>query len=197
MTFSVYTVGLLGASDVQDRNCREWPQRMANYLQIGKTQRVRTIAMGREGASSTTWISEGRTAQLGNMKCDVVLLSFFADAATTLSTPLANSLANAYAIIDDIRAKRSTTKIYLMKMWHMPDAQEASTFPNIAAYYSQYSTIAANRSDVGIIDTYTPWGDPALNPSEFDVSDQIHPLLPGHLRVTIPTISAALAPLIT
>ncbi len=197
MTLGLFTIGLLGASDVDDRNCREWPQRTANFLQIGKQSRVRTMAFGREGAGSTTWMAEGQTASLANMRCDVCLLSFFADAAVSFGISTATSLANAYTIIDDIRAKRSTTRIELMKMWHMPDAQEAITFPDLSDYYDQYATIAANRSNVGIIDTYTAWGDPASNPSEFDVGDQIHPLLAGHVRVTIPIVSAALAPLIT
>jgi hypothetical protein len=197
LTLQLFTIGLLGASDVQDRNHREWPQRMAGFLQIGKQSRIRTMAFGREGVGSTTWISEGRTAHLANMRCDVCLLSFFADAGSGIGVSLATSLANAYTIIDDIRAKRSTTRIELLKMWHMPDAQEATTFPDLSDYYDQYTTIAANRSNVGIIDTYTAWGDPASNPSEFDAGDQIHPLLPGHLRVTIPTVSTALASLIT
>jgi hypothetical protein len=197
MSQNVFVIAALGASDWNDRNTRDHPNLLGRSLQIGKTSRVRMGTFGREGVGSPTWISEGRTAAIAGAMPDVALLSFFADASSALGISTSTSLTNILAIIDAIRAKRSSTAIFLMKMWHMPNAQEAATFPNLANYYANYPTVVGSRSNVAIIDTYTAWGDPALNPSEFDPSDQIHPLLPGHLRVTIPVVSAALAPLIT
>jgi hypothetical protein len=101
------------------------------------------------------------------------------------------------SIIDAIRAVRSNVPIKLVRNWRMPAATEASTFAQLAAVYAKYTDVVANRTDVGIIDIYAAWGDPALRPEEFAAGDQIHPLLNGHLRVSIPVYTAALAPYFT
>lgn len=198
MVSTVFHVGFLGASDVQDRNCRDWPHRLVNALQAGKTQRVRHSAYGYEGQGSAAWISANYHLKMAQAKLDVAVLSFFADGSTSLAP---DGVVAAYArwltIIDLIRTHRPSAPIYLLRNWRMPAATEAASFTQLAAVYAKYTDVVANRTGVNIIDCYAAWGDPALNPSEFDAGDQIHPLLAGHLRVTIPTVSAALAPLIT
>lgn len=186
-----FTFGLLGASDVQNRNCREWPLLLAQALQVGKTRRVERAAFGKD--NSVANIADGSAQRLADMRADAVLLSFYKDANGTVS-PSA-SLTNMYAVVDCIRAKRSDTAVFLLKTWRLPAAAEASTFPSLSSYWANYATVQANRSNVSIIDAYTAWGDPALYPSEFG-SDQLHPLLPGLQRVTIPTCLASLAPLV-
>lgn len=196
MAQSVFVAGMLGASDINDRNTRNWPNLLARELQIGKTSRVRTITFGQEGVGSPTWITNKNHLSLANTMPDVAVLSFFADASSALGISTATSLANIYTVVDAIRAKRNCP-IILIKMWRMPAASEAASFPNLANYYANYATVAANRTGISIVDCYTAWGDPALNPSEFDAGDQIHPLLAGHQRVTIPVVKTALASLIT
>ncbi len=196
MAGTVFAIGMFGASDINDRNNRNWPNLLTRVLQIGKTSRVRADTFGFEGQGSTQWLADNRHLYLADTMPDVALLSFFADGAPGFGISTSQSLTNIYTTIDALRAKRNMP-IYLLKMWRMPTAQETISFPNLAAMYGNYPTVVANRSNVGIIDCYTAWGDPALHPEEFDVGDQVHPLLNGHLRVTIPTISAAIAGLIS
>jgi hypothetical protein len=196
MTQPVYTIGLLGSSDVQSYSCRDWPLRMCKNLQTGRTSFIKRIGFGTALGSSLD-ISSGAVAKLAAMRCDAVLLSFYKDAAPSLSISAAQSLTNMYTVIDAVRAARSDTAIFLLKTWRLEAATEASTFPTLASYWASYATAAANRSNVGIVDAYTAWGDPALHPEEFDAADPLHPLLNGVQRVTLPQAQAALGPLIT
>lgn len=192
---SVFNIGLLGASDVNDRNNRNWPNILAQTLQTGKTQRVRACTFGYEGQCSVDWIAANRHNRLADTMPDVACLSFFADGNPAFSVSTAASLANIYTIVDTLRAKRNMP-IYLLKMWRLHAAEESASFPNLSYYYANYATVAANRSGVSTIDCYTAWGNPDLHPEDWG-SDLLHPLLSGHLRVTIPTVSAALSGLIT
>ncbi|KRA42084.1 SGNH/GDSL hydrolase family protein [Devosia sp. Root635] len=196
MTQTVYTVGLLGSSDVQSYNCRDWPLRMCRNLQAGRRSFIRRIGFGTSLGSSLD-ISSGVVAKLAAMRCDAVMLSFYKDAAPSLGISAAQSLTNMYTTIDAVRAARSDTAIFLLKTWRLEAATEASTFPSLASYWASYATAAANRSNVGIIDAYTAWGDPALHPEEFDPAEPVHPLLAGIQRVTLPQAQAAIGPLIT
>lgn len=188
-----FTIGLLGASDVQNRNCRDWPLLMVRQLQVGKTSRIVRAGFGKETSSAN--IADGSAQRLIDMRADVAIISVYKDANGAV-TP-AQSLTNTYSIIDGIRAKRADTAIFLLKTWRLAAASEASTFPNIAAIWANYDTVVANRTGVQIINAYGAWGDPALHPEEYDAGDPLHPLLAGLQRVTIPTAVAALAPLIT
>ena len=196
MTDRIATIALLGASDVQDRNCRDWPLLMAKTLQIGKASRVRTMAFGYEGQGSPTWIADGHYVRMAGQRPDIALLSFFADGSVPLCPSLGANLVNMYAAVDAIQAARSDTQIFLMKMWRMTAAREAATFANLQGVYGQYATVAANRSNVSVLDFYTASGDPASHPTEWDVADDIHPLLPWHERLSIPMTVAALTSLV-
>lgn len=195
MAQNVFVVGGFGASDVNDRNNRNWPNFLAQTLQNGKSTRVRVDTFGDEGQSSVTWITDKRHLRLADTMPDVACLSFFTDANSGFGVSTATSLANIYTVVDALRAKRNMP-IYLLKMWRLHAAEESATFPSLASYYANYATVAANRSGIATIDCYTAWGDPNLHPEDWG-SDLLHPLLSGHLRVTIPTIAATLAPLIT
>jgi hypothetical protein len=197
MTQRVTTLAFLGASDTQDRNCRDWTLRLARELQVGKESRVRAIGFGYEGQGSPQWYADGHLTRLAGQRPDFALLSFFADGNPGLCPSLATNLANMYAAIDTIRIRRSDTKIYLLKMWRMSAAQEAISFPNLASVYAQYNTVVANRANISILDFYSLSGNPALHPDEWDPGDPIHPLLPWHQRVSIPTAYAAIEPQIT
>jgi hypothetical protein len=197
MIDDVFAVSLLGASDVQDRNCRDWPLLMAKYLQIGKSSRIRTMAFGYEGQGSPTWITDGHVARIAGQRADVALLSFFADGSVPLCSDLATNLANMYTFVDAIQAKRADTEIFLIRNWRMTAAREASTFSQLqGVYYTNYPIVQANRSNISILDFYAVSGDPASHPDEWSVSDDIHPLLQWHQRVSIPMTAAALAPLV-
>lgn len=196
MSYDVFHIAMLGASDINDRTCRNWPILFRNNVQNGKTKRVRVSTFGFEGQGSKLWLTAKYDIRLANVMADVVCMSFFADGNSVgLSTSTAENLANIYAFVDAVRTKRSTIPIYLLKMWRCP--AEASTFPNLSNVYGNYTIVQANRSNISIIDCYTAWGDPALHPEEYDAGDQIHPLLSGHQRVTLPVVTAALASLIT
>lgn len=188
-----FTVGLLGASDVQNRSCRDWPLLMVRQLQAGRASTIVRAGFGKE--TSTANITDGYAQRLIDMRPDIAIISVYKDANGAV-TP-AQSLTNMYTIIDGIRAKRADTAIFLLKTWRLAAASEASTFPNLSSIWANYATAAANRSNVQIIDAYTAWGDPALHPEEYDAGDPLHPLLAGLQRVTIPTAVSALAPLIT
>lgn len=194
MSQQVFSIGLLGSSDVQSYSCRDWPLRLCQNLQAGKTSQVRRLGFGTARGSSLD-ISTGAVDSLAAMRCDAVLLSFYKDAAPTLNISPAQSLNNMYYAIDAIRAKRADTAIFLLKTWRLQAASEAATFPNLAAYWARYETAASTKA-VGIVDAYTTWGDPSLRPEEYDSVDPLHPLLAGLQRVTIPAAQAALAPLI-
>lgn len=197
----ITTIALLGASDVADRNCRDWPLLMAKQLQIGKTSRVRTMAFGYEGMGSPQWITDGHFVRLAAQRCDIALLSFFADGSVPICPDLPTNLTNMYAAVDAIQAKRADTQIYLMKMWRMSATQEAITFAQLGGVYGQYATVVANRSNVSILDFYTPSGLSTDHPDEWNLvgplADPIHPLLAWHQRCSIPISVAALAPLVS
>jgi hypothetical protein len=197
MIDDVFTISLLGASDVQDRNCRDWPLLMAKYLQVGKSSRIRTMAFGYEGQGSTTWLSDGHAARIAGQRADVALLSFFADGSVPLCADPATNLANMYTFIDAIQAKRADTEIFLIRNWRMTAAREAATFSQLQdVYYTNYPIVQANRSNISILDFYVVSGLPSAHPDEWNVSDDIHPLLPWHQRVSIPMTAAALSPLV-
>jgi hypothetical protein len=193
----VFTVATLSASDVKDRNCRNWTQLVARQLEIGKTSRVRMMNFGYEGQGSPQWIADGHYIRMAGQRPDAALLSFFADGSVPLCPNLATNLANIYSAIDAIRAKRSDTPIFLIRSWRMTASREATTFAQLnGVYFTNYVTAAANRPNVSILDFYTPSGDPATHPGEWDGVDDIHPLLTWHQRVSIPLTVAALAPLV-
>jgi len=188
------TIAWIGASLGMDRSANNWPQIMAAGLRVGKSSPIQVATFGKEGTASNYWISAGWVDRCAAIRPDIVLYDATPDANTAQNVSLAQSLANMYAMVDTIRAKNSAAKIFLCTMNHM--RSDATQFANVTSYYAQYATVEANRSDVGVIDCYTAWGDPSIYPAEYAADDPIHPLLAGNLRVTIPVISAALSPLI-
>jgi hypothetical protein len=198
MANTVKHIGLMGASDVQDRNCRNWPLLMVNELQVGNSYRIRHSAYGYEGQGSTAWIAGNYHLRMAQAKLDVAVLSFFADGAVGLAPDGVNGAFTRWIdIIDLIRDHRADVPIFLLRNWRMDAATEASTFAQLAAVYAKYTDVVSIRDDVTIIDVYAAWGDPDDHPEEYDVSEPIHPLLAGHIRVTIPTVVAALTELVT
>jgi hypothetical protein len=135
---------------------------------------------------------------MAGQRPDLVLLSFFADGSVPLCPNLATNLANAYTTIDAIRAKRADTPIGLLRNWRMTASREASTFAQLnGVYFTNYPTITANRTNISIVDCYTPSGDPATHPDEWDGIDDIHPRPPWHQRCSIPITYAWASPFIT
>lgn len=197
MSQDIFTIGFLGASDVQDRNARNWPNLLGSMLQVGKRSRVRVYTTGYEGQSSLQWFAAGEHIKCANQAPDVAMLSFINDANPAQGISVAQSLANVYTEVDLVRARRSTTRIYLMKMWRSDAVTEAATWPNRAAIHANFDTVAANRANVSVLDFYTPSGNPASHPDEWDPADPVHPLLQWHQRVSLPLSYAAIEPLIT
>lgn len=195
MPMKVFHLGLMGASDVQDRNHREWVRLLCEDLQTGKNYRVRHSSFGYEGMGSNGWISGGWHTKMANAACDACIIAVLADGSPALGGTPANSQSNMLTIIDALRARRNMP-IFLLNSWRMPAATEAATFSQYASIRSNNTTIAGLRSNITILDNWTNWGDPSLNPSEFDAGDQIHPLIAGHKRCTIPLVKTAIASLI-
>ena len=191
---SVFDIAILGDSLTKDRNARNWPIYLEHYLQSGKSQRVRTYLFGQEGTNSSTGLTQ-YTPMIG-LRPRVAVIAYINDANAAVIS-LATSLSNYNTIINNLKAGSPSTAIYVASISRPTAASEAATFANIAGLQTQLASITTNQSLAGFIDGYTAWGDPALNPSEYDVGDGIHPLLPGHLRVTIPLWASVFAPLIT
>lgn len=195
-----FTIAILGASLTGDRNANNWPNVAARALRAGKATDVKVMIAGQEGRGSSAspagpgWIEQGWRQKICLVRPHAVVIDMTADANAGFGISPALSLSNLYTIIDAVRVNNPGVPIFLFKANRM--RADVTQFPNIAAYYANYATAQANRSNIGIIDTYTPWGDPALNPSDYAPADGIHPLFSGNSRVTIPTFVAAIAPLI-
>ncbi len=186
------SIGMLGASLMMDRNANNWPNMLAARLELGKATRVRMLLAGKEGTASNYWLSSGWVAAMARVRPHLVIVDMTPDANAAQGISVAQSLANLYAIVDAIRANNPTVPIFLFMANRM--RADATQFTAILSYYANYSIVQANRSDIHILDTYTPWGDPALHPDEYLPADPIHPLYSGNLRVTIPVALSEIAP---
>lgn len=191
---SVFDIAILGDSLVKDRNARNWPILLESYLQSGKSQRVRTYLFGQEGTNSSTGLTQ-YTPMIG-LRPRAAVIAYINDANAATIT-LATSLANYNTIINSIKSGSPSTSIYVASISRPTAAAASATFANLSGLQTQLASIATNQGLAGFIDGYTAWGDPALNPSEYDSGDGIHPLLPGHLRVTIPLWASVFASQIT
>lgn len=191
---SVFDIAILGDSLIKDRNARNWPIMLEDYLQVGKSQRVRTYLFGQEGTNSTTGLTQ-YTPMIG-LRPRVAVIAYINDANAAVIS-LATSLSNYNTIINNLRAGSPATSIYVASISRPTAASAAATFANLAGLQTQLANIVVNQGLAGFIDGYTAWGDPALNASEYDAGDGIHPLLPGHLRVTLPLWSSVFASQVT
>jgi lysophospholipase L1-like esterase len=190
---SVYDIAILGDSLTVDRNARNWPILLERELEIGKASRVRTYLFGEEGTNSNTGIANWPKVVAIRPKAAVIA---YINDANPAAISLAVSASNTNAMIDALQAASPTTLIFVAGISRPLAADAAATFPNLAALDAQLASIATAQG-VGFIDGRTAWGDPALNSSEYAVGDGIHPLLAGHLRVTIPLWKTTFSPLIT
>lgn len=188
------TIGIIGASLTGDRNANNWPNVAARALQVGKVSDVKVILAGQEGKGSNDWIAAGWHTRLALVRPHILVIDGTPDANPGFGISVSAALANLYTMIDAVRANNPSAPVFLMKPVRM--RADATQFANVGAYYANYATVQANRSNVSIIDAYSPWGDPALNPSEYAPADPVHPLFSGNARVTIPAFVSALAPLV-
>jgi lysophospholipase L1-like esterase len=191
---TVFDIAILGDSLIKDRNARNWPIMLEDYLQVGKSERVRTYLFGEEGTNTNTGLTQ-YTPMVG-LRPRVAVIAYIND-ANSAAISLATSLSNHNTIIDDLQANSPSTAIYVASISRPTAAAAAASFPNIVALQTQLASIVSAQGIAGFINGYSAWGDPALNPSEYDVGDGIHPLLAGHLRVTLPLWSSVFTPLIT
>lgn len=188
------SIAIIGASLTMDRNANNWPNVAARELEFGKSSRVKIMLAGKEGQASSSWLSSGWASKVAAVRPHVVVLDMTADANPGFSISTSQSLANIYTFVDTIRANNPNVPIFLFKANHMrPDATQ---FANVLNYYANYAVVQANRSDIFILDTYTPWGNPALHPEEYANGDGIHPLFSGNTRATIPAFVSAIAPMV-
>ncbi len=190
---SVFDIAILGDSLIKDRSARNWPIHLEHYLQSGKSQRVRTYLLGTEGTNSTTGL--GQYQPIIDLRPRVAVIAYIND-ANSAAISLATSLGNHNTIINAIKLGTPSTLIYVASVSRPTAAAAATTFPNIAALQTQFASIATNQG-IGFLNGYAAWGDPASNPSEYDVGDGIHPLLPGYIRAILPLWSAEFSPMIT
>jgi lysophospholipase L1-like esterase len=190
---SVFDIAILGDSLTKDRNARNWPILLEHYLQVGKNQRVKTYLFGQEGTNTNTGLTQYQPI-LG-LKPKAFVIAYIND-ANAAAISLSTSLSNYNAIIDAVQAASPATQIYIASISRPTAAAAAASFTNLTAYDAQIASIASTQG-VGFINGRSAWGDPALNPTEYDPGDGVHPLLAGHLRVTIPLWASVFAPLIT
>jgi hypothetical protein len=191
---SVFDIAILGDSLIKDRSARNWPIYLEHYLQSGKSQRVLTYLFGQEGTNSTTGLTQ--YTPIIDLRPRVAVIAYIND-ANSAAISLATSLSNHNTMIDAIQAGSPETAIYVASICRPTAAAAAASFPNLFSLQTQLASIATNQGLAGFINGYAAWGDPALNPTEYDVSDGIHPLLPGHIRVNLPLWSSVFTPLIT
>ncbi len=191
---SVFDIAILGDSLIKDRNARNWPIILESYLQVGKSQRVKTYLFGTEGTNTNMGVTQYQP--IIDLRPRVAVIAYINDANSAVIS-LATSLTNHNTIIDAIQAGSPATSIYVASVSRPTAAAAAATFPNIAALQTQYASIVTNQGIAGFLNGYAAWGDPALNSSEYDVGDGIHPLLPGYIRTILPLWSAEFSPLIT
>lgn len=186
----VLDIAIMGDSLTVDRSSRGWLFMLEKYLQIGKSQKIRTCTFGHEGQNSNWGIAN--FAPMLNQKPRVALIGFIND-ANSAAISLSTSASNTNAMVDQMQMASPSTSIYLMTVAKPTDAAAAVTFPNLVSLDTQLASIATAQG-ISFIDCRGAWGSPIA--SEYDPSDGIHPLVTAYLRVTIPIIAAALGPLI-
>jgi lysophospholipase L1-like esterase len=197
----IFDIALVGTSLTTGIQNRNWPLCLQRTLQAGKSQEVRVYAAGK-GASTSNW---GLTAMpsVARMKTRVVGIEFVNDALNNFQAPettyginmtLERSRSNFVGMIDILAQQSPDTKVFLMTMLRPPAEVISMAYTRLLEYYALLPQIAAEKG-VGFIDCYAAWGDPALHPDEFPPQD-VHALLPGYLRVAVPTIAAQIGRLI-
>ena len=189
-----FNIAIIGDSLTKDRNARNWPMHFEHLMQVGKSQRVRTHLFGQEGTASNVGLTQ--YGPILKLKPNVFVIAYIND-ANPGQLSLATSLANYNTMIDAMQAASPSTLIYVASISRPTGTAAAVSFPNIGGLQTQLAALVTSQSLAGFIDGYTAWGDPALNPTEYDPSDGIHPLLPGHQRVTLPLWASVFASQIT
>lgn len=196
----VFDIALMGTSLTTSKADREWDLALASSMQVGSRKKIRTYRLGADSETSTWGLAN--TAPLIRMRPRVALIEFINDAYYTYQAPNprnmtpALSTSNFNGIIDAIKAGSPDTAIFLMALIRPRADAVAASYPTLTTYYGLLPGIAAAR-EVGFIDCYSAWGDPALHPEDFKPEDGIHPLLSGYLRVSIPEIIAAIGRLVS
>ena len=196
---SVFDIAVLGTSLTTGAFSRGWPEYLQRALQVGKSQKVRAHALGKEGATSSWGLAN--IAPLIRLRPRVAIIEFINDAyapyqsAAPENMTLVLSASNFSAIIAGLRAGTPDTQIFLMKFVRPRADSATNLYPLLSSYDYQVTSISAS-SGLPLIDVRSAWGDPALHPEDFIGADGTHCAISGHLRVSIPTIVAAVAPLI-
>lgn len=183
----IFDVAFTGTSLTTGIVAHDWKLEAQGRLQAGASREVRVYDLGKP-AMASDWGLEN-IQHVANAKPKIACFEFaINDAYTSYNISLAQSRANAEAIIDAIRAGSPGTRIYMMTM---NPVSSASFRPRLVDYYAQYRRIALEKG-VGLIDNYPVWG--AFNASE--IPDGVHPAINGLRRVLIPNVVATLKPLI-
>ncbi|NML73081.1 SGNH/GDSL hydrolase family protein [Rhizobium sp. S-51] len=175
-----------------DRSSRNWPFIMEKKLQIGRSVRVRTITTGREGQASGWGLAN--IGPIADVRPDMTIIGFIND-ANPVQLTISQAESNYRAMIAAVRAKAPASVIYLATFSQVMPAARTSPFSNLTALDSMLPNVASSEG-VGFINVRGAWGDPTAHADEFTEADPIHCLLSGHLRVTVPVVSAAVAALL-
>lgn len=182
----VFDIAFFGTSLTTGHASGDWKQKAHALLQRGAKCTVRFYDLGKPGANSNWGLAN--VHHVVNAKPRVAVFEFVANDASTMT--LAQSKANALAIIDKIRQGSPSTRIILQTMNPAIGAAAASV-PQLAQYYQQYRDLAVEQK-LDLIDNWPAWGTPTTT----EIPDGGHPTGFAHSRVTVPNVVNKLRPLI-
>jgi lysophospholipase L1-like esterase len=125
-----------------------------------------------------------------NHRPDVCLIEFsINDSVTAYGISIAQATANLQSIVNALRAVNPNVLIYLMTMNGCPDL---TLRPNLENYYENDRVFAA-ANGCGLIDIRPVWGTPNYT----DTPDGLHPSEAAVDAKLLPTVFAALTPIVT
>lgn len=166
-----------------------WHPHAMRALSVGKSSELRYYNFGISGGTSVDGVAA--IGAVAAMRAKVAVIEFcMNDAQVNNDVSLAQSKANAETMIAALQAANPDIHVGLMTM--NPVLPSIVNRPNLSAYYEQYRTMAAARSDLFLIDNEPAWADA----TSVQIPDGIHPLLADlHQRLT-PDIVSAISPFV-
>lgn len=185
---SYKTIAFTGTSLTSGQSSHDWQIDVMAALQAGTSYTLRHYNLGYPGRVVADGLADvGRVIAV---RPDIAVIEYaMNDAYTANGISVETFKSSLEAIVDAIKSGSSETAIFLMTM-NPAIAPGASTVPNLAQYYQGVRDTAALKG-VGLIDNAPLWG----TPSSSDIPDGIHPIQSAVRAILVPSVTAALRPL--
>jgi lysophospholipase L1-like esterase len=167
---------------------------LLNRLQASSGRFVRGYNMGIDGADSGSGVSNVSIPVTS--RPSIVTFEFsMNDCASDRSISRATAISNNTSIITSLKAVVSASRIFAMTMNPVINiGGDSALRTGITDYYKDLRDLATSEG-IGLIDNYPAWITYGVDTTK--IPDGIHPIRSAVEAVTVPTMAAAIAPLLT